>query len=318
VLARVQGLPGVSSAVRTNVVPFTGNQIASAGFAGRRFEVAHEINVQPGAPGLLGTLGIRLLRGRDFRESDLPSKDAPARAIVSEKLVREMSPQIDPAGRVLELVGALSYEIIGVAKDVNTPMTSAPIVYLFNDWDHHQGYLMVRFSGNARAAEDAVRTAVRGVRSDILVMPQTLQARIDDASLETRRIVTLILTLGLVAMVLSIAGIYGVVSFTVTQKTREIGIRLALGAQKTDILREVLVSGGRPVLLGLFIGLWIALAGDSAIRSIFANAPVQLDTANPAVFLGSALVLALAALAAMFFPARRGARSDPMKALHYE
>jgi putative ABC transport system permease protein len=119
-------------------------------------------------------------------------------------------------------------------------------------------------------------------------------------------------------MVLSIAGIYGVVSFTVTQKTREIGIRLALGAQKTDILREVLVSGGRPVLLGLFIGLWIALAGDSAIRSIFANAPVQLDTANPAVFLGSALVLALAALAAMFFPARRGARSDPMKALHYE
>ena len=149
-------------------------------------------------------------------------------------------------------------------------------------------------------------------------MPQTLQARIDDASLETWRIVTLILTLGLVAMVLSIAGIYGVISFTVTQKTREIGIRLALGAQKTDIFREVLVSGGRPVLLGLFIGLWIALAGDSAIRSIFANAPVQLDTANPAVFMGSALVLALAALAAMFFPARRGARSDPMKALHYE
>ncbi len=318
VLARVQGLPGVSSAVRSNVVPFTGNQIASARFAGRRYQPTHEINVQPGAPGLLGTLGIRLLRGRDFRESDLPSINGSARAIVSEKFVREMSPQSDPVGRVLELTDGPSYEIVGVAKDVNTPMTSDPIVYVFNQWDHRQAYLMVRFSGNTRAMEDAVRTAVRGVRSDILVMPQTLQARIDDALLETWRVVTLILSLGLVAMVLSVAGIYGVISFTVTQKTREIGIRLALGAQKTDIFREVLVSGGRPVLLGLFIGLWIALAGDSAIRSIFANAPVQLDTANPAVFIGSALVLALAALAAMFFPARRGARSDPMKALHYE
>jgi predicted permease len=318
VLARIEGLPGASSAARSNVVPFAGNQIASARFIGRRYQPTHEINVQPGAPDLLRTLGIRLLRGRDFRESDLPSNNETARAIVSEKFVREMSPETDPIGRVMELVGGPSYEIIGVAKDVETPMTSAPIVYLFNEWDRRQAYLVMRFSGNTRAAQDAVRTAVRSVRSDLLVMPQTLQARIDDALTETWRVVILILTLGLVAMTLSVAGIYGVISFTVTQQTREIGIRLALGAQKTDIFREVLVSGGRPVLLGLFIGLWIALAGDSAIRSIFANAPVQLDTANPAVFLSSALLLALAGLVAMFFPARRGARSDPMKALHYE
>ena len=118
-------------------------------------------------------------------------------------------------------------------------------------------------------------------------------------------------------MTLSVAGIYGVVSFTVTQKTRELGIRVALGAQRADIFRAVLVAGARPVALGLFLGLWFALAADSAIRSVFANAPLELDAANPGVYLGSALVLAVAALAAMLFPASRGARSDPMKALHY-
>jgi ABC-type antimicrobial peptide transport system permease subunit len=242
----------------------------------------------------------------------------PAGAIVSEKLARAMSPHRDPVGLTLETLGGSSYQIIGIAKDVNSAATDDPIVYVFNGWDRHQTFLMARFSGDSRTAADAFRSAVRGLRSDLLVMPRTLQSRIDDSLANMWRVVVLILVLGLVAMTLSVAGIYGVISFTVQQKTHELGIRMALGAQKTDIFREVLISGGRPVLLGLFAGLWLALAGDSAIRQIFLNAPFQLDAANPEVYLGSALVLASAALAAMFFPARRGARSDPMRALHYE
>jgi putative ABC transport system permease protein len=156
------------------------------------------------------------------------------------------------------------------------------------------------------------------VTTDLLVMPRTLQSYMDDAVENTWRVVILILMLGFVTMTLSVAGIYGVVSFTVTQKTRELGIRVTLGAQRVDIFREVLVSGARPVLLGLFVGLWIALAADSAIRAIFKSSLFELDAANPGIYLGSAAVLAAAALAAMFFPARRGARGDPMKALHYE
>jgi predicted permease len=320
-LARLAALPGVSSVARSNAVPFAPGGATSARFADRGIDTARTLNFQSGAPDLLRTLGIKLMRGRDFREpdvpSDVPASGASARAIVSERMAREMSPGSDPVGRVLQSLHGPRYEIIGVAKDVNTA-TDNPIVYTFEGWDRRQTFLMAHFQGDAHAAEDAMRSAVRNLRPDLLVMPRTLQSYVDDAIENTWRVVILILMLGLVTMTLSVAGIYGVVSFTVTEKTRELGIRVALGAQKADIFREVLVSGARPVVLGLFVGLWIALAADSAIRTIFQSSPFELDAANPAVYLGSAAALAAAALAAMFFPARRGARGDPMKALHYE
>jgi predicted permease len=315
---RLQAIPGVASVSRCNEVPFTASRNLSAKFADRGIETARMLSFQPGAPDFFRTLGIRLLRGREFRPSDQPFGTQPGRAIVSETLAREMSPDRDPVGRTLELLPGSSYEIVGVAKDVTSALTEYPIVYTFDGWSRRQTFLLVRFTGAPAAAAEAVRTAVRQWRPDVLVTPRTLQSRIDDALEETRHVILLILLLGLVAMTLSVAGIYGVVSFTVTQKTRELGIRLALGAQKFDILREVLVAGARPVLLGLFLGLWLALAADGAIRQIFQNMPFQLDAANPGVYLGSALVLAVAALAAMLVPARRGARSDPMTALHYE
>ena len=316
-LTGLAALPGVSSVARSNAVPFAPGGDTPAKFVDRSMETARNLNFQSGAPNLLRALGIKLVRGRDFRESDVPASGASGRAIVSERIAREMSPGRDPVGRVLQSLHGPRYEIIGVAKGVNTT-TDNPVVYTFEGWDRRQTFLMAHFQGDAHAAEDAVRSAVRNLRPDLLVMPRTLQSYMDDAIVNTWRVVILILMLGLVTMTLSVAGIYGVVSFTVTQKTRELGIRAALGAQKADIFREVLVSGARPVLLGLFVGLWIALAADSTIRKIFQNSPFELDAANPGVYLGAAAVLGAAALAAMFFPARRGARGDPMKALHYE
>ena len=318
VLARIQALPGVSAVSACDELPFNGPGATSARFADRGFETARTLSFQPAAPGLLATLGIGLLRGRDFRESDVPDAAVPASVIVSEKLARMMSPHDDPVGRMLETRGGTSYHIVGIARDVKTAVTEDPVVWVFNGWSRRQTFLMARFAGDARAAEDAFRGAVRNVRADMIVTPRTLQSRMDDLAQEGTRLVGLILVLALLAMTLSVAGIYGVISFTVTQKTHELGIRMALGAQRSDIFREVLISGGRPVLLGLFAGLWLALGADSMIRGLFLNSPFQLDAANPEVYLGAALVLGLAALVAMFFPARRGARSDPMRALHYE
>lgn len=311
-LARIAALPGVISVARINDLPFLDPSPLSARFADRGLETARMLSFQLGAPGLLRTLGIRLLSGRDFRESDRSS------VIVSEKMAHQMSPGVDPVGRVLKTLSGASYEIIGVAADVNVAITDHPIVYMFGGWALRQTSLMVRFAGDVRRTQEAVRVAVRAVRGDILVMPRTLQSRIDEALKGVWRMVSLMLTLGAVAMTLSVAGIYGVISFTVTLRTRELGIRMALGATKRDILRAVLVAGSRPVLFGLFVGLWLALAVGSAIRHMFLNAPFQVDAASPEVYLGSAVVLVLAAAAAMLIPARRGARSDPLKALRYE
>ena len=161
-LARIAALPGVTSVARANEVPFIGSALASASFSDRGGETGRTLNFQLGAPDVLRTLGIRLLRGRDFRESDRPS------VIVSESMAREMSPGVDPLGRVLVTLSddtwgvrpaGSSYEIIGVARDVTDVFTDKPIVYVFEGWDRQQAYLMVRFEGDTRAA-DAVRAAV--------------------------------------------------------------------------------------------------------------------------------------------------------------
>jgi ABC-type antimicrobial peptide transport system permease subunit len=132
------------------------------------------------------------------------------------------------------------------------------------------------------------------------------------------RIASFAWTIGLVACVLAIVGIYGVVSFEVSRRTREIGIRAALGAKRLDILREVLVSGGKPVVAGLFAGLWLSLAAGAVLRHEMLGAPAGIDSGSAVVYLGTALLLALAAMAAISISVRRGSQVDPMEALRHE
>jgi ABC-type antimicrobial peptide transport system permease subunit len=124
--------------------------------------------------------------------------------------------------------------------------------------------------------------------------------------------------IGLVATLLVTAGIYGAVSFAVNQRTKQLGIRVALGAQKLDIIREVFLSGGKPVVQGLLAGLWLSVAAAAGLERSFQGSPLRLDTANPLLYCAAALLLTAAAALAMLGPARRAARSDPLDALRCE
>jgi len=130
--------------------------------------------------------------------------------------------------------------------------------------------------------------------------------------------VALIVILGVAATLLATTGIYGAVSFAVNQRTKELGIRVALGARKLDIIREVFLSGGKPVVKDLLAGLWLSVAIGAALRQSVSGSPIRLDPANPLLYCGAALLLATAAVLAMLAPARRGARSDPLDALRCE
>jgi ABC-type antimicrobial peptide transport system permease subunit len=118
-----------------------------------------------------------------------------------------------------------------------------------------------------------------------------------------------------VGTALSTAGIFGAVSFSVNRGMRELGIRLALGARKLDIFRQVFISGGKPALYGLIVGLWLSIAAAAALRNLLGNAPLRVDSADPFLYAGAALLLAAAAAVAMVAPARRGAQSDPAAVL---
>lgn len=132
---------------------------------------------------------------------------------------------------------------------------------------------------------------------------------------ELWNIVAMIVILGLLAVLLSLAGIYAVVSFAVARRAKDLAIRAALGAGRLEIALEVFASRGRPVVKGLLTGLWISTAVTAALRQMFQGSPVRLDVANPLLYGGVAALLAAAAILAMAGPARRGAATDPLDAL---
>jgi ABC-type antimicrobial peptide transport system permease subunit len=149
----------------------------------------------------------------------------------------------------------------------------------------------------------------------MLVVARVLQSWIDQVTEVLWNVVSLIVLLGLIATVLATTGIYGAVNFAVNQRTRDLGIRLALGASRSDIVKEVFVSGGRPVVRGLFIGLWLSVALAASLRQNMSGTPLRLDSGDPLLYGGAALLLAAAAILAMSGPARRGSKSNPLDAL---
>jgi putative ABC transport system permease protein len=188
-------------------------------------------------------------------------------------------------------------------------------------WNPDDGsyFPLVRFAGAAGKLPRDVTLSFRELMPQSGAETWTIQSRIDLFVASFWRLELLVGLLGALAVALAAIGIYGVVSFSVSQRTKELGIRLALGAHRQDIYGAVLKTGARPIVMGLLIGLLLAWAMASALaRSILQNAPIKLAPLDPLTFAGAAALLAGVALAAMIGPARRATRVDPMLALREE
>ena len=156
-----------------------------------------------------------------------------------------------------------------------------------------------------------MRAALREFDPGMFVVARVLESWIHQMTETLWNVVSLIVLLGLIATALATTGIYGAVSFAVNQRTRDLGIRVALGASRLDIVREVFVSGGRPVVRGLFIGLWLSVALAASLRQNMSGTPLRLDSSDPLLYGGAVLLLAAAATLAMTGPARPGVEIRP-------
>jgi len=190
--------------------------------------------------------------------------------------------------------------VIGVARDI------APLRVGASDnppvWSNaapRPSFLSVRFATPALANGATVRAAIHEVDPNIITIARNLQSWIDQVTEEMWNVVTLIMILGLVATALATTGIYGAVSFAVNQRTRDLGIRVALGAQRTDIVREVFLMGGRPVLRGLLLGGWMSIAMAATLRENLKSTPLRIDSSDPLVYGSAIVLLAIAAVIAM-------------------
>jgi len=270
-------------------------------------------------PGFFSTMRVGLLRGRDFTPRDTAAS-APV-VIVNATLGRQLWGDADPIGRQVAIDPGLSSAqrvatVVGVAADAqfvflgeHTPYVYAPLAQQY----HPRVTLLIRTSG--ASVVPAVRALVRQMNPNLPVVEAMPLRDITAIGLVPQRIAAAVAgTLGVVGLLLAAMGIYGVTSFSVGRRTREIGIRMALGADRGSVVSLVLWQGVWLTLSGVAIGLALAAAGSQALRSLLFG----VSALDPIAFGAAAAIFGLVALGASYLPARRAARVDPIVALRAE
>jgi len=290
-------------------------------------------------PNYFATAGIPIVAGREFARGDL-GEGSPAVCIVNETFVREVFPSENPIGkpcvitrrpRVRDLVGPrydptpVPYEIVGVVKDsryMNPTGSIRPTVYmtfLQTGTGRGQMVLYVRVAGNTNLTLPRIRSEVWKVDPNL---PQfeihTLAQEMDAALIRERLIATLSSLLGALALLLACVGLYGLLAFAVVQRTGEVGIRMALGAARGDVLWMMLREAVLLALAGVAIGVPAAVAAGRLVSSKVSGLLFGLSATDPTTIAAAAALLILVAGVAAYLPARRASRVDPMAALRNE
>ncbi|MBO0861121.1 MAG: ABC transporter permease [Chloracidobacterium sp.] len=321
-IERIEALPGVESAAIGRAI--IGDHIPNynvlvEGHMGARQESVAVVG-DTVSDNYFQTIGIPLLRGRNFSDHDPPGA-----AIINEKMARRLWPGEDPIGKrfgrsLQGLPIALDMTVIGVVGDTRQNGRESDVVLVAYTsarrlaW-YHDRRLVARTTTDPTTLEAPIRDVIRSLDKTTLKYEIT---PVEDSlyNLDSRRRFQLqtLSSFSMIALILAAVGIYSVLSYSVEQRTREIGLKMALGAQPHDVVLSVLAQGMKPVLLGLGIGLIGALAGARIMKSLL----YQVSGADPTTFAWIAAVLVIVAFLAAYIPARRAARVDPIIALRWE
>jgi putative ABC transport system permease protein len=323
VLERVRVLPGVESAGAISSLPLTGGSTQPFSIEGQPvlpMADQPEVAVREVTAGYLGSLHVPLLSGREISDAD--TAERPAVVLVSKSFAKRFWPHENPLGKHLTLTffPGIAREVVGVVGDVRQRGLDMDMGYetIYNaaaQIDETRMQLVVRTSTPPGSLASAVTTAVHQVDPDEPVLKVETMEDVLDASLFQQRFSMLLLgAFAGLALLLAAVGIYSVLAFAVRRRVREIGIRMALGAQIGDVLRMVLYNGMRPTLIGVAIGL----AGALALGRVVSNLIYGVSATDPATFAAGAGLLAAVALFASVIPAIRATKVEPMKALRDE
>ncbi|MEK6299565.1 MAG: ABC transporter permease [Acidobacteriota bacterium] len=321
---RVEALPGVRSVGTVSYLPIT------AGGAATGFVIEGRPPLPPGQQlvgdvrvvdgGYFHTMGIPLLSGRTFSERELT--DESHVVVINETMARDQFPGEDPIGKRVTInmkdVNVPS-EIIGVVRDaryVGLDTAVRPMTYWpYPELVYSGMTLVVRTEGEPLGLAEAVRREVLAIDKDQPIADvRTMEAWVSDSVSKTRFSAMLLGVFASVALLLAAVGIFGVMSYAVSERTHEIGVRMALGAQTSNVLALVVKQGMRLALVGVGIGLGAALA----LTRVMASLLYGVSATDPLTFAAIAVLLSSVALLACYLPARRAAKVDPMIALRYE
>jgi putative ABC transport system permease protein len=327
-LTRIEVLPGVRSAAFVMSLPIAGSNWNSPFIVADQTlpmpDQAPSAAFTPVSARYFETMEIQLRSGRGFCEAEM--SDSPPVAVINESLARRVWPDENPVGKRLKQgrdakSQSVWREVVGVVADVklNGVDRETPLqIYLPLAQRNSSGVkLVVRTTGNPLAAAATVEQTIHSLDKDLPVTQSSMEQLMGNAIAQQRLTLILMGSFALLALILAGVGIYGVMSYVVKQRTREIGIRLALGAQTTDVLKVVISQGMLMVGVGVFSGIAVALMLTKLLTS-FSSLLYGVKATDPMTFVLVALLLVGVALLACYIPARRATKVDPLVALRCE
>jgi putative ABC transport system permease protein len=330
IVDRVAELPGVKSAAVSTMIPMAGAgatiHFNRAAFPPKGPEDYVMAGYRAVTPQYLGVLGVQLKRGRLLHERD--GAGAPAVVVINESMAKQYFPDINPIGQRMQIgtepdPNFQTMEVVGIVSDVKQSFEAGSKSEFFVPYAQFPDpvltvmylnvALVARTDGDPAAIVPSVRTALREIDpNQPLVNVRTMEAAMAGTVAQPRLQMTLLVVFAVVAVVLAIIGVYGVMAYTVSQRSTEIGVRMAIGASPADVVAMVVRQGAMLALAGVALGLIGAYGAARAVQSLLY---VEARGFDPMTFGLSALVLVIAALLASFIPARRAAKVSPVSAL---
>jgi putative ABC transport system permease protein len=313
-LERAHSLPGIRSAALTTVLPLSGNESKSSfTIEGRESAGKYWANAQTISPDYFRMMAIPLLKGRAFATSD--ADGASDVVIINEIMSRLFWPDQDPLGKRISF-GDSGLTVVGVVGNIKHGLGAElePDIY-FPFESSRTMILVARTESDAMAMAAPLRALVHSIDKDQPIENfRTMEQVVSSSVAQSRSLTIMLGVFASLALALAAVGVYGVVSFSVTQRTREVGIRMALGAQPGDIVRLVLRQGMTLALIGVAVGVLGSFAVTRAISGLL----YHVSATDPITFIVISLLLTCVALVASFIPARRATKVDPMVAVRHQ